>query len=126
MVECSDDERKHKIIALIIVKRLVDSESSGINSCEAQCERAIWSTKRARQNRNTQSIELAKRVKKCGATDVIMTECFNEIVCSTNMQNFMTETGLCDVFQEINGVEPNQIEATHEHGSKCMYYVLST
>ena len=57
---------------------------------------------------------------------MIITGDFNENVCSTNMQNFMTETGLFDVFHEINGVEPNQREDTGEHESKCMCYVLAT
>ena len=43
-----------KIIALTNVHRIVDSESIGINSREAQHERAIGSVKRSRQIRNTQ------------------------------------------------------------------------
>ena len=38
----------------------------------------------------------------------------------------MNGTGLFDVFQEINGVEPEQRDATFEHGSKCVDYVLAT
>ena len=40
---------------------------------------------------------------------------FNENVYSANMQNFMTEIGVFEVFQEINGVEPKQREAAREH-----------
>ena len=42
---------------------IVDSESSGTNSCEAQHERAIGSAKRARQIRNAQLRELAEHEK---------------------------------------------------------------
>ena len=38
----------------------------------------------------------------------------------------MTETGLFDVFQKINGLEPNQLEAAHEFGSKCADCALET
>ena len=38
----------------------------------------------------------------------------------------MNETGLNDVFQEINGAEPNKREATCEHRSKCTDCVLET
>ena len=47
-------------------------------------------------------------------------------VCSAKMQNFMTETGLFGMFQIINGVEPNQREATHEHIIKFTDHVLAT
>ena len=38
----------------------------------------------------------------------------------------MNETGLSDAFQEINGVEPYQKEATHECESNCTCYVMAT
>ena len=38
----------------------------------------------------------------------------------------MNETGLCDVFVEINGVEIENREATHQHVRKCIVYVLAT
>ena len=38
----------------------------------------------------------------------------------------MNETGSHDVFQKINGAEPDKREATHEHGSKCTDYALTT
>ena len=52
-----------KIIALINTCRIVDSESSGINSCKAQHERAIGSVKRASQIREAQLRELGEHVK---------------------------------------------------------------
>ena len=55
---------------------------------------------------------------------MIITGDFNESMCSANMQHFMTETVFFHVFQEINGVEPNQRESTHKHGSKCIGYFL--
>ena len=42
------------------------------------------------------------------------------------MQYFINETGLYDTFQEINGVESETREATHQHGSTCTDYVLAT
>ena len=38
----------------------------------------------------------------------------------------MNETGLFDVFQEINRVESDQREATCEHRSNYAYYVMAT
>ena len=114
-----------KTIALITTCRLVDSETRGVNSSKAQCERAIGNVKRARHIRAEQLRELSEHVKTCGATDVIITGDFNESVCSTNIQNFMNETGLFDVFQEINGVDLEQRDATFEFGSKCVDYVLT-
>ena len=70
--------------------------------------------------------KLAEYDKKCGSTDVIVAGDFNESVCYANIQHFINETGLHDVFQEINGVEPERREATHENGSKCTDYVLET
>ena len=84
----------------------MDYETRGVNSSKAQYERAIGNVKRARHIREAQLRELSAYVKTCGATDVMITGDFNESVCSSNMQNFMNETGLFDVFQEINGVEP--------------------
>ena len=47
-------------------------------------------------------------------------------MCPVNMQYFINETGLYDTFQEINGVESETREATHQHGSTCTDYVLAT
>ena len=46
-------------------------------------------------------------------------------MCSSNIQDFVNETGVFDVFQEINGVELDQREATHECTSNCVDYVLA-
>ena len=45
---------------------------------------------------------------------------FNESVSSENVTNFMNETGSHDVFSEINGVEIENREATHQHSRKCI------
>ena len=47
-------KRNRKIIALINVHRLVDLETSRVNSCKDQCERAIGNVKRVRQIRKMQ------------------------------------------------------------------------
>ena len=57
--------------------KIVDSASNGINSCKSQHERAIGSVKRARHIRNIQLKELAEHVKKCGETDVRVSDDFN-------------------------------------------------
>ena len=62
-MECSDDGRKYKIIALINACRIVDLKSSGINSCKAQHERAIGSVKISTQTKNTQLKELLQHLK---------------------------------------------------------------
>ena len=51
---------------------------------------------------------------------------FNESECSVSMKIFMNETGLFDVFQEINGVEPDKRKSTHDNGRKCIDHMLST
>ena len=56
---------------------------------------------------------------------MVITVAFNESACSANMQNFVTETGLFGVFQEISRVEPDKREARHKHCSKCIDNVLA-
>ena len=56
---------------------------------------------------------------------MIITGGFNESVCSSNMQNFMNETGLFYVFQEINGAETEQRDDAFDHG-KFIDFVLAT
>ena len=38
----------------------------------------------------------------------------------------MNDAGLFEVFQEVNGVEPEQRKATFEYESKCTDFVLTT
>ena len=78
-------KRNRKILALINVHSIVNSESSRIKSYKFQHGRAMRSAKRSRQTRNTQLRELEENVKKCGASDVTMTGDFNESVCPENM-----------------------------------------
>ena len=41
-------------------------------------------------------------------------------------KNFINETGLFDVFQEINRVEPDQRGATCDNGSNCIDHEMAT
>ena len=70
--------------------------------------------------------ELSDCAKMCGATYVMMKGIFNEMVCSPNLQNFMNETGMFDVYQEINSSEPEQRVATFECRSVCFDHMLTT
>ena len=64
---------------------MVDSQASGINSSKAQCERSIGKVESAKIIRKGQLKELAERVNKFKATDVI----FNESMRPENIKSFM-------------------------------------
>ena len=104
--------------------RLVDSETKGAKSRKYQCERAIGDAKYARKMREVQFWELVEHAKTRRATDIAAIGYFNQSIYSTNMQNFMNETVLFDIFQEVNGVEMEQREAALECGSKCADFGL--
>ena len=115
-----------KTIVLIATHALVESDTKGFTSCKSQCKKNIDNVKRARKIREVQLRELEEDLKMRRAMHVVTTGDFNESVYSTNMQNFMTETGLFDVFQEVNGVEMEQRDAAFEHGSKHADFSLTT
>ena len=94
-----------KRAVLINVCRILDSESGGANSSKTQYVREIGRVQSARKMRKEQLKVLAEYVKRCAATDVIVAGDLNGRVSSENTNNFMNETGLCDLFQEMNGAE---------------------
>ena len=49
---------------------------------------------------------------------------FNEDVNAKNIQEFMVEMGLYEVFREVHEVNDNDKDGTFEYGTKCADNVL--
>jgi len=117
-------ESNGKRLAIITLHIIVDANTASVNSCKAQCERKCGKIKRAKEIRAEMLKELKQEIREMNATDVVVAGGFNEDVNAKNVQEFVVEMGLHEVFGEVHEVDKNHRDGTFEHGTKCIDYVL--
>ena len=96
--------------------RIVDANTKSANSCKAQHERKCGKIKRAKEIRKELLNDLEKETNEIKATDVIIVGDFNEDVNAKDVQEFMVEMGLQEVFREIHEVNEDDRDGTFEYG----------
>ena len=109
-------ESNWKGLAIITVYRIVDTNTTSINQCKAQHERKCGKIKRAKEIRKELLNDLEKETNEIKATDVIIVGDFNEDVNAKDVQEFMVEMGLQEVFREIHEVNEDDRDGTFEYG----------
>ena len=117
-------ESNGKRLAIITLHRIVDANTASVNSCKAQYERKCGKIKRAKEIRAEMLKELKQEIREMNATDVVVAGDFNEDVNAKNIQEFVVEMGLYEVFGEVHEVDENDRDGTFECGTKCIDYVL--
>ena len=102
----------------------MDANATSVNSCESQCERKCGKMKRVKDTRVEMLQELKQETKDMTETYVVVVGDFNEDVNAKNVQEFVVEMGLREVFREFHEVNDNDRDGTFECGTKCTDHVL--
>ena len=117
-------ERNGKRLSIMTVCRIVDPNAKSVNSCKFQHKRKFGKIKRAKDIRDEMSKQLKNEIKDTQARYVLITGDFNEDVNTNNIQEFMVEMILHEVFIEIHEVDENNRDGTFAHQIKCIDRVL--
>ena len=115
-------ESDGQMLAMIKLHRIVDNNTKSANPCKSEHERKCGKIKIANDIKAEMFQELKNETQDAKATDVLLVGDFDEDENTKNVQEFIVEIGLHEVFSEVIEVD-DRIDVERLNAEQSSYVV---